>query len=109
MPLPVIHPPLLNSASPWATTEADLQALFDCPHTGAITTRTSLLRGFEHDNGVHQYTFFTADNQATLKREGQDEKYVGSLNTLGYSPIRLEYERIYVCFEYRLTCSQVNI
>jgi dihydroorotate dehydrogenase (fumarate) len=54
----IISPPLLNSANPWATSLADLQTLFDCPYTGAITTRTALLHGFPHDDRIHQYTFF---------------------------------------------------
>ena len=52
-------PPLLNSASPWATTNEDLQALYDCPYTGAVTVRTSLLGGFNHDDTIHQYAFLT--------------------------------------------------
>jgi dihydroorotate dehydrogenase (fumarate) len=93
MPLPAIDPPLVNSSNPWATTTADLQALFDCPHTGAVTIRTSLLNGFEHDDGIHQYTFFSPDNHS-LKAKGASDGQVpavngASLNTLGYSPITL--------------------
>lgn len=91
MPLPVIEPPLVNSSNPWATTSEDLQKLFDCPYTGAVTTRTSLLHGFEHDSAIHQYTFFNPQG-----RPAQDfvdgsvpREYGGSLNTLGYSPIQL--------------------
>lgn len=93
MPLPPIDPPLLNSSNPWATSLDDLQALFDCPNTGAVTTRTSLLKGFEHDDSVHQYTFFNpADHD--IKSSGQVDggvpsMYGGSLNTLGYSPFPL--------------------
>jgi len=93
MPLPPIRPPLLNSANPWATTQEDLQRLFDCPHTGAVTTRTSLLHGFEHKNDIHQYTFFSPATQGTASRDAKDgsidSAYSGSLNTLGYSPIAL--------------------
>ncbi|KAJ3945047.1 dihydroorotate dehydrogenase [Colletotrichum fioriniae] len=53
-----ISPPLLNSANPWCTTLDDLQRLHACPHTGALTTRTSLLAGFAHDDASHQYVFF---------------------------------------------------
>ena len=35
-----IDPPLLNSASPWATTFEDIKALYECPFTGAVTVRT---------------------------------------------------------------------
>ena len=55
-----IYPPLLNSSSPWATTVEDIQALYDCEYTGAVTTRTSLLEGFNHDPAVHQHVFFPA-------------------------------------------------
>ncbi|KAK0254689.1 hypothetical protein B0A54_08619 [Friedmanniomyces endolithicus] len=58
MPLPPINPPLINSSNPWATTPEDLQHLFDCPHTGAVTTRTSLLQPFDHNPSIHQHTFF---------------------------------------------------
>lgn len=93
MPLPAIEPPLLNSANPWATTAEDIQKLFDCSHTGAVTTRTSLLQGFEHDDKVHQYAFFSPNDQTV--RFGDVENghipnaYGGSLNTLGYSPLPL--------------------
>ena len=52
------NPPLLNSANPWATTKEDLQALYDCPSTGALTIRTSVLGGFQHDDQIHQYRIF---------------------------------------------------
>lgn len=51
-------PPLLNSANPWATTKEDIQALYDCPSTGALTIRTSVLGGFRHDDRIHQYRIF---------------------------------------------------
>lgn len=85
MPLPDIEPPLLNSSNPWATTLEDLQRLFDCPNTGAVTTRTSLLHGFKHDDSIHQYIFFNAADHSI----GNCDVHGGSLNTLGYSPIAL--------------------
>ncbi|KAH9838946.1 FMN-linked oxidoreductase [Teratosphaeria destructans] len=92
MPLPRLKVPLLNSANPWATTQNDLQELFDCPYTGAVTIRTSLLHGFEHDDTIHQYTFFDPQDHAS-KPEAADgsipDTFSGSLNTLGYSPIPL--------------------
>ena len=57
MPL-YFSPPLLNSANPWATTKEDLQTLYDCPYTGAVTIRTGVLGGFAHDDTIHQYRFF---------------------------------------------------
>ena len=93
MPLPTIHPPLLNSSNPWATTSEDLQALFDCQNTGAITIRTSLLNGFEHDDSIHQYTFFNFHDHSIKPGNVKDGEVPaangGSLNTLGYSPILL--------------------
>lgn len=93
MPLPTISPPLLNSANPWATTLSDLETLFECPYTGAVTTRTSLLHGFDHDDNVHQYTFFNANDHSLTRPETKDHGSSttspsdASLNTLGYSPV----------------------
>lgn len=94
-----INPPLLNSSNPWATTESDLLALYDCPYTGAVTIRTSLWAGFKQHPLTHQYTFFsselghaTADINVDLP-EGRGEARHGetnSLNTLGYSPTTFE-------------------
>ncbi|GAB7325206.1 hypothetical protein MBLNU13_g09278t1 [Cladosporium sp. NU13] len=95
MPLPHINPPLINSANPWATTKQDLKTLFDCPHTGAVTTRTSLIHAFEHNDSIHQYTFFdphsnsTPDQDLNTKDQTTPPIYAASLNTLGYSPIPL--------------------
>ncbi|MCJ1288187.1 dihydroorotate dehydrogenase [Xylographa opegraphella] len=91
-----IDPPLLNSANVWATTEEDLDALYRCPATGAITIRTSLLNGFAHDNTIHQYCFVDTDsmsfeNESSLaKGVRTNTNETSSLNTLGYSPISLE-------------------
>ncbi|KAG4410538.1 hypothetical protein IFR04_016328, partial [Cadophora malorum] len=94
-----ITPPLLNSANPWATTEADLTALYECPYTGAVTIRTSLWRAFNQHPSTHQYTFFsstlghaTANINVDLP-EGRGDVLpaeTSSLNTLGYSPIAFE-------------------
>ncbi|KAF2176738.1 FMN-linked oxidoreductase [Zopfia rhizophila CBS 207.26] len=88
-----INPPLLNSANPWCTTLSQLQELYDSPHTGAVTTRTSLLNGFPHDESIHQFTFFdpsthiaASPNSTTPGRPYE----TGSLNTLGYSPLPLK-------------------
>jgi dihydroorotate dehydrogenase (fumarate) len=88
MPLPPINPPLINSANPWATTKQDLQTLFDCPHTGAVTTRTSLIHAFEHNDSIHQYTFFDPITHSTPDNSNETipPTYAASLNTLGYSP-----------------------
>ncbi|KAI2639011.1 dihydroorotate dehydrogenase [Hypomontagnella submonticulosa] len=91
-----IDPPLLNSANPWATSLDDLRALFECPSTGAVTTRTALLGGFAHDPAVHQYAFFDpATHRAAASGEGPetpgnaDAATSASLNNLGYSPVPL--------------------
>ena len=63
MPLNFV-PPLLNSANPWATTKEDIQSLYDCPFTGALTIRTSVLGGFQHDDRIHQYRFFGHDGES---------------------------------------------
>jgi dihydroorotate dehydrogenase (fumarate) len=85
----LISPPLLNSSNPWCTDLAQLQELYDCPHTGAVTTRTSLLDGFSHDSSVHQFAFFNPKDLSTSetnKDKGGTPEQTGSLNTLGYSP-----------------------
>lgn len=84
-----ISPPLLNSSNPWCSDLAQLQELYDCPHTGAVTTRTSLLNGFTHDSSVHQFAFFNPKNLSASqpnKDQGGTPEQTGSLNTLGYSP-----------------------
>ncbi|EEU36268.1 uncharacterized protein NECHADRAFT_87157 [Fusarium vanettenii 77-13-4] len=93
-----IDPPLLNSATPWATDLNDLMALAACPSTGAVTTRTSLIKGFDHQDANHRYLFFdpatakpdegTSSNQ--VPPAGHTENATASLNNLGYSPIPLE-------------------
>ena len=94
MPLK-FEPPLLNSANPWATSKEDLQALYDCPYTGALTTRTSITDGFGHNDTIHQYCFFQ-DQEHEPKHHSVDghlpssAKSVSSLNTLGYSPLSTE-------------------
>ena len=59
-----IDPPLLNSASPWATTKEDLERLYHCTYTGAVTIRTSTLEGAGHDDSIYQYTYFTLGKYA---------------------------------------------
>ncbi|KAI1098614.1 dihydroorotate dehydrogenase [Jackrogersella minutella] len=96
LPPPSLHinPPLLNSANPWATTFEDLKALYECPSTGAVTTRTALLRGFAHDPDRHQYSFFNPATNAPRGRvsscAGADADAAASLNNMGYSPVPLD-------------------
>ncbi|ROT41206.1 FMN-linked oxidoreductase [Sodiomyces alkalinus F11] len=82
----IISPPLLNSSNPWATTLEDLTKLYSCPHTGAVTTRTSLLNGFPHDDAKHQYAFFSP---ITSLPSHENRPGLSSLNSLGYSPLPL--------------------
>lgn len=99
------HPPLLNSANPWATTKDDLEALYSCPFTGAITIRTASANGFSHDSATHQYCFF--EPQSHIVRGHSAVAHppshpgaipggpISSLNTLGYSPFSVyEYLQI---------------
>jgi dihydroorotate dehydrogenase (fumarate) len=88
-----IEPPLLNSANPWCSTLEQLQELYDCPDTGAVTTRTSLIEGFPNDEKIHQFAFFNPSTQeaGAANPAGQEKADAsGSLNTLGYSPLPLE-------------------
>lgn len=45
-----VHPPLLNTSCAWASDPQQLTALYDCPHTGAVSTRTATLSGFKEDS-----------------------------------------------------------
>jgi dihydroorotate dehydrogenase (fumarate) len=83
-----IVPPLINSANPWATTLEDLKALYECPSIGAVTTRTALLKGFEHDPAKHRHIFFESRDHTSSSEPKGDQN--ASLNSLGYSPILLE-------------------
>jgi dihydroorotate dehydrogenase (fumarate) len=89
-----ISPPLLNSSNPWCTTVEQLEELYNTPHTGAVTTRTSLLtNGFPHNSSTHQFTFYnptTFSSSEPNKDEAGASDQTGSLNTLGYSPIPLD-------------------
>lgn len=91
-----ITPPILNSANPWATDLADLKALYFSPFTGAVTTRTTLIGGFPHNDAIHQYAFFDTQLHTPTQAFGSAQPFqTGSLNTLGYSPLPLsEYLHI---------------
>ncbi|GAB1315136.1 dihydroorotate dehydrogenase [Madurella fahalii] len=88
-----IHPPLINSANPWATTLDDLRSLYASRSTGAVTTRTSLIKGFDHDPAKHQYIFFDPSTHNASPEPDQSQAGLAqnaSLNSLGYSPLPLE-------------------
>jgi len=89
------HPPLLNSATPWATTRADIQSLYDCQYTGALTIRTCTTQGYPHDDRNSQFCFIDTehsivDHSAKLgqsKPASGGADCISSVNTLVYSPI----------------------
>ena len=99
--------PLLNSANVWASTKEELEELYQAEHTGAITIRTSLLNGFQHDDKVHQYCLFDINSPSCKHDSGSPEAGVmankvapSSLNTLGYSPVPFrEYIQIILDLE----------
>ncbi|KAI6136979.1 hypothetical protein F5141DRAFT_1185823 [Pisolithus sp. B1] len=45
-----VRPPLINTSCAWASDLQQLTALYDCPHTGAVSTRTATLSGFKEDS-----------------------------------------------------------
>src|SRR5690606_18969889 len=92
-----ISPPLINSATPWATTPAHLAALYrSC--TGAITIRTSMISGFPHDDSVNQFTFFDPLTGLPIpESSGGRGGVVSSLNTFGYSTHSLSYYLSVLC------------
>lgn len=64
--------PVFNSACPWASSEADLKALYLSPWTSAVTTRTCTLNGFEDDASKHQVCAL-ARRRTLLDLAGQAE------------------------------------
>lgn len=45
-----IEPPILNASCAWASELAQLEELYNSPHTGAVTIRTATLAGFSEDS-----------------------------------------------------------
>lgn len=88
-PIFTLPRPLLNSASPWATTLEDLAALYYNRHTGAVTTRTSLLEGFDEDPNAHQHAFFSLSPTSSSDEGKSDPASYSSINSYGYSPLPL--------------------
>lgn len=82
----IITPPLINTSCAWASDESQLTALFDCPYTGAVTTRTATLGGFNED-ASHTVTTFPKRTAATDPPQVAFLKHsLSSLNSYGYSP-----------------------
>ncbi|KIK54635.1 hypothetical protein GYMLUDRAFT_48550 [Collybiopsis luxurians FD-317 M1] len=69
-----VSPPLINTACAWASDLEQLKALYASPYTGAVTTRTSTLKGYNETSAYG--VVFT--NTST-----------SSLNSYGYSPFPL--------------------
>ncbi|KAJ7226067.1 hypothetical protein GGX14DRAFT_490540, partial [Mycena pura] len=76
-----ISPPLVNASCAWASDLEQLHALFDCPYTGAVITRTSTLGGFAEDES-HTVAFASSS--------------LSSLNSYGYSPHKLSQYIIWI-------------
>ncbi|CAK9781782.1 FMN-linked oxidoreductase [Cutaneotrichosporon oleaginosum] len=89
----VISPPLLNAACPWATDLSYLLPLYASPSTGAITTRTSLLDGYPHDDALNTFLFFDAATHDASplapRAPGTWDARTSSLNSFGLSPLPL--------------------
>lgn len=86
-----INPPLLNAPCPWCSELDNLRALYACEHTGAVTTRTSMLTPYPHDWAVNQYVLFdsTAQQPAGVNTQNATQQQTASLNTIGLSPNNL--------------------
>ncbi|KAF8325451.1 uncharacterized protein EI90DRAFT_3128816 [Cantharellus anzutake] len=72
----VIEPPLINSSCPWASNLEQLTELYRSPYTGAITTRTATMNGFDEDPNVQTVAFHRTS--------------YSSINSYGYSPFPLQ-------------------
>ncbi|KAF9493889.1 FMN-linked oxidoreductase [Pleurotus eryngii] len=68
-----VEPAIINSSCAWSSDRDQLQALYDCPYTGAVTTRTATIGGFS-ENDTHRVAFMN------------DEAHLTSINSYGYSP-----------------------
>lgn len=86
------NPPLLNTPCPWCRDLDQLRDLYNTPHTGAVTTRTSMLDGFPDDPKVNQFVFFNplTHQAATPNLAEAKEGQAASLNTIGFSPYTLD-------------------
>ena len=86
-----ITPPLLNTPCPWCSELDNLRELYACEHTGAVTTRTSMLTPYPHDWAVNQYVLFdsTAQQVAGVNTPNATSQQTSSLNTIGLSPNNL--------------------
>lgn len=83
-----INPPLLNSSCAWSSDLGQLTDLYECSHTGAITTRTATARGYNEDPLMHTVRRYGSDTEAilTLSQVVFAETATSTLNSYGYSP-----------------------
>lgn len=87
-----IEPPLLNAACPWASDLTYLRPLYASSSTGAITTRTSLVNGYPHDDRKNTFLFYdpsdssSATGTAPPSFTPSGDSLTGSLNCFGLSP-----------------------
>lgn len=93
-----INPPLLNTPCPWCSELENLRELYACEHTGAVTTRTSMLEPYPHDWAKNQYVLFdsTAQKAASVNTQNATEAQTASLNTIGLSPNNLTVTKGFV-------------
>ncbi|KAF4572441.1 dihydroorotate dehydrogenase [Pleurotus pulmonarius] len=86
-----VDPPIINSSCAWSSDRAQLQALYDCTYTGAVTTRTATIGGFD-ENATHQasadisvcLTVLTVKHYQVAFTN--DEAHLTTINSYGYSP-----------------------
>ncbi|TXT11183.1 hypothetical protein VHUM_01934 [Vanrija humicola] len=91
-----LDPPLLNAACPWATDLSYLRPLYESSSTGGITTRTSLVDGYPHDDSVNTFVFFDPADAGRVTGvfpqsfPADADANAASLNSFGLSPIKLD-------------------
>ncbi|PBK70313.1 FMN-linked oxidoreductase [Armillaria solidipes] len=71
-----VSPPLINTSCAWAGDFNQLEALYKCPFTGAVTTRTASLHGYKENENCAVAFSITS---------------ITTLNSYGYSPYPLSY------------------
>ena len=61
-----IDPPLVNTACAWVSEYEQLKACFECPYTGAVTTRTAagVDEGYPRLAGVHGVRTLISQNSS---------------------------------------------
>ncbi len=88
-----ISPPLMNSSSAWASGQEQLQSLYNCQYTGAVTTRTATLQGFQEDLSIHTVSVRSRTAHIPSKTNKRftfqvafTSPTISSVNSYGYSP-----------------------